>query len=38
VEKVRKKGQKGQVGKVGQVRWCVKVWDGGPEGLGGVDG
>ncbi len=34
--KVGKKGQEGRVGQVGQVEWCVKVWEGGPEGSGGV--
>ncbi len=37
VEKAGKKGQEGQVGQVGQVGWCVKVWEGGPEGSGGVN-
>ncbi len=35
--KAEKKGRAGQVGRVGQVRWCVKVWEGGPEGSGGVN-
>jgi hypothetical protein len=30
-------GRVGQVGQVGQVGWCVKVWEGGPEGSGGVN-
>ncbi len=37
VEKAGKKGREGQVGQVGQVVWCVKVWEGGPEGSGGVN-
>jgi hypothetical protein len=37
VGKAGKKGREGQVGQVGQVRWCVKVWEGGPEGSGEVN-
>ncbi len=37
VGKAGKKGREGQVGQVGQVGWCVKVWEGGPEGSGGVN-
>ncbi len=37
VGKVGKKGREGRVGQVGQVGWCVKVWEGGPEGSGGVN-
>jgi hypothetical protein len=33
---VGKAEKKGRVGQVGQVGWCVKVWEGGPEGSGGV--
>ncbi len=35
--KAGKKGRKGRVGQVGQVGWCVKVWEGGSEGSGGVN-
>ncbi len=35
VGKAGKKGQEGGV-QVCQVGWCVKVWEGGPEGSGGV--
>jgi hypothetical protein len=37
VGKAGKKGREGRVGQVGQVGWCVKVWEGGPEGSGGVN-
>ncbi len=40
VGKAGKKGPEGRVGRVGQVgqvRWCVKVWEGGPEGSGEVN-
>ncbi len=37
VRKAGKKGWEGRVGQVGQVGWCVKVWEGGPEGSGGVN-
>jgi hypothetical protein len=40
VGKMGKKGREGrvgQVGQVGQIGWCVKVWEGGPEGSGGVN-
>ncbi len=32
-----REGRVGQVGQVGQVGWCVKVWEGGSEGSGGVN-
>jgi hypothetical protein len=40
VGKAGKKGREGrvgEVGQVGQVGWWVKVWEGGPEGSGGVN-
>ncbi len=37
VRKAGKKGLEGRVGQVGQVGWGVKVWEGEPEGSGGVN-
>ena len=35
-DRTGKAEKKGRVGQVGQVGWCVKVWERGPEGSGGV--
>jgi hypothetical protein len=32
-----KEDRQGRVSQVGLLGWSVKVWEGGPEGSGGVD-